>query len=164
MNLLTTLNVPCCCCFCCLPTLMALACVGSPIFPLVVQQPASPSIWPVVQSLRRGLSTHPGVTMWCVCGCSWRDDVCCVYECYREGIVVMDVIWRRLCVIMIWGRVMYLLWVGQGQGAKGEAEKYLFRAANVWWRCAQNFVIASCGYIPRHHRCVYMAHVFLCLL
>ena len=26
--------------------------------------------WPAVQSLQRGLSTHPGVTMWCVCGCS----------------------------------------------------------------------------------------------
>ena len=27
----------------------------------------------------------------------------------------------------------------------GEAGKSLFRAANVWWRCAQYFVIASCG-------------------
>ena len=26
-----------------------------------------------------------------------------------------------------------------------EAGKYLFRAANVWWMCAQYFVIASCG-------------------
>ena len=26
-----------------------------------------------------------------------------------------------------------------------EAGKSLFRAANVWWRCAQYFVIASCG-------------------
>ena len=25
------------------------------------------------------------------------------------------------------------------------AGKYLFRAANVWLRCAQYFVIASCG-------------------
>ena len=40
---------------------------GSPMFPLVVHQPASPSIWPAVQSLRRGLSTNPGATMWCVC-------------------------------------------------------------------------------------------------
>ena len=24
--------------------------------------------------------------------------MCGVYECYRGGIVVMDVIWRRLCV------------------------------------------------------------------
>ena len=23
--------------------------------------------------------------------------------------------------------------------------KHLFKAANVWWRCAQYFVIASCG-------------------
>ena len=55
---------------CCLPTPMTLASGGSPMFPLVVHQPASLSIWPAVQSLRRGLSTNPGVTMWCVCGCS----------------------------------------------------------------------------------------------
>ena len=55
---------------CCLPTPMALASGESPMFPLVVHQPASPSIWPAVQSLRRGLSTNPGATMWCVCGCS----------------------------------------------------------------------------------------------
>ena len=54
----------------CLPTPMTLARGGSPMFPLVVHQPASPSIWPAVQSPRRGLSTNPGVTMWCVCGCS----------------------------------------------------------------------------------------------
>ena len=57
-------------CCCCLPTPMALASGGSPMFPLVVHQPASPSIWPAVQSLRRGLSTNPGATVWCVCGCS----------------------------------------------------------------------------------------------
>ena len=61
------LNIGCCCC---LPTPMTLASGGSPMFPHVVHQPASPSIWPAVQSLRRGLSTNPGVTMWCVCGCS----------------------------------------------------------------------------------------------
>ena len=55
---------------CCLPTPMTLASGGSPMFPLVVHQPASPSIWSAVQSLRRGLSTNPGATMWCVCGCS----------------------------------------------------------------------------------------------
>ena len=30
-------------------------------------------------------------------------------------------------------------------GATSDAGKYLFRAANVWWRCAQYFLIASCG-------------------
>ena len=34
------------------------------MFPLVVHQPAFPSIWPAVQSLRRGISTNPGVTIW----------------------------------------------------------------------------------------------------
>ena len=32
-------------------------------------------LWPAVRSLRRGLSANPGVTMWCVCGCNWRDGV-----------------------------------------------------------------------------------------
>ena len=32
-----------------------------------------------------------------------------------------------------------------GKGATSEAGKYLFRAASAWWRCAQYFVIASCG-------------------
>ena len=40
----------------------------SPVFPHVIHQAASPSIWPAVHSLRRGLSTNPGMTMWCVCG------------------------------------------------------------------------------------------------
>ena len=40
-----------------------------------------------------------------------------------------------------------------------EAGKYLFRAANVWWRCAQYFVIASCGQMPRDNRGMYMTHV-----
>ena len=46
-------------CCCCIPTPMTLANGGSPIFPLVVHQPAFPSIWPAVHSLR-GLSTNPG--------------------------------------------------------------------------------------------------------
>ena len=49
----------------------------------------------------------------------------------------MDVFWRRLCVSMICSEL--------GKGATSEAGKYLFRAASVWWRCAQYFVIASCG-------------------
>ena len=53
----------------------------------------------------------------------------------QSGIVVMDVICHRLCV-----REIVCSELG-----KGEAGKYLFRTANVWWRCAQYFVIASCG-------------------
>ena len=45
---------------CCLPTPMTLASGGSPMFPLMVHQPASPSIWPAVQSLRRGLPQIQG--------------------------------------------------------------------------------------------------------
>ena len=31
------------------------------------------------------------------------------------------------------------------KGETSESGKSHFRAANVWWRCAQYFVIASCG-------------------
>ena len=34
--------------------------------------------------------------------------MCRVCECYIGGIVVMDVIWRRLCVNMISEKVIYL--------------------------------------------------------
>ena len=54
-------------CCCCLPTPMTLASGGESD---VTDCGPSLSIWPAVQSLRRGLSTNPGVTMWCVCGCS----------------------------------------------------------------------------------------------
>ena len=37
------------------------------------------------------------------------------------------------------------LFVLSVKGATSEMGKYLFRAASVWWRCAQYFVIASCG-------------------
>ena len=57
---------------CCLSTLMTLARGGSPIFPLVVSTSQQ---------------------------CSHSR--CCVCECYRGGIMVMDVIWHRLCVNMI---------------------------------------------------------------
>ena len=55
---------------CCLPTPLILASGRSLLFPLVVQQPASPSIWPTVPSLRLGQSTNPGVSTWSVCVCS----------------------------------------------------------------------------------------------
>ena len=45
------------------------------------------------------------------------------------------------------------------KGTTSETGKYLFRASNVWWTCTQYFVIASCGYMPRDHRCMHIAHV-----
>ena len=56
--------------------------------PLVVHQPASLSIWQAVQSLRRGLSTTPDVTMWCVYVGEVEDIMCVVCVCvnrYRGG-------------------------------------------------------------------------------
>ena len=48
---------------CCLLTSLTLA---SRLFPLEVHQLATPSIWLVVQSLQRGLSTSPRLTTWCI--------------------------------------------------------------------------------------------------
>ena len=41
-----------------------------PCLVLLVHQPAYLSIWSAAPSLQRSLSTNPGVTVWCVCGCS----------------------------------------------------------------------------------------------
>ena len=92
----------------CLATSLTLVCVGCPIISLLIHQPAFPSIWPATPSLQWCLSANLWVTVWYVCGCSWRDGVC---GCCRGGLVVMDVIWRRLCVSMIGGRE---IWVWQG--------------------------------------------------
>ena len=56
---------------------------GGLIFPIVVHKTTFPLIWPVL-SRRRGLSTHPGLTTWCVCGCNWSDDVCRVWVLQRR--------------------------------------------------------------------------------
>ena len=72
-----------------------------------------------------------------------------------EGaLVVKEVIWSQLCVSMILGLFIYCPELG-----KSEEGRYLFRVAYVWWRCAQYFVIASCGYIHIDNICMYMAHV-----
>ena len=54
----------------CLPTPLTLVSGGGPIIPLLVHQPAYLFIWPATTSLQWCLSTNPGVTVWCVCGCS----------------------------------------------------------------------------------------------
>ena len=101
------------CCCCCLPTAMTVDGGGSPMFPHVVHQPASPTIWPAVQSLRRGLSRGDNmVRMWEQLK-RWGEWCVWVWVLQR-GIVVMAVIWRWLCVNMIWVRMIYLLGVGQG--------------------------------------------------
>ena len=74
---------------------MALSSGGSPMFPLVVHQPASPSIWPEVQSLRRVCPQIQGRQCGAYVG-AVEEMMCvmCVGGCYRGGIVVMDVFWR----------------------------------------------------------------------
>ena len=46
---------------------------------------------------------------------------------------MMYVIWRRLCVSMICSEL--------GKGATSEAGKSFLKAANVWWRCAQYYIL-----------------------
>ena len=79
--------------------------------------------------------TNPGVTPLCVCGCSRRD--VCVCYIYKGGIGCDGCdLASTLCKYDFRkGNLFVLSWAG----------KYLFRAANVWWRCAQYLVIASCG-------------------
>ena len=52
-------------------------------------------------------------------GCDLASTLC-KYVCFGEGCFICSEL-------------------GKGAG------KYLFRAANVWWRCSRYFVIASCG-------------------
>ena len=59
--------------------------------------------------------------------------------------MVMDVIWRRLSVSMLLGRVIIFVLSWARVRHSREVGTYLFKAANVWWRCAQYLVIASCG-------------------
>ena len=59
--------------------------------------------------------------------------------------MVVDVILSRLCVSMISGRVIYLF-----ELEKGEVVKYLFRAADVWWR---SFVV-NCVLVLKCCECV----------
>ena len=44
-----------------------------------------------------------------------------------------------------------------------EAGKYLFKADNMWWRCAHYLVIASCGYscIETIDMCIWRMFVFM---
>ena len=106
--------------------------MGGQIFLLVVHQPASLASCASTPagSVHKSRGDNVGAVEEMIC------------ECYRGGIVVVDVIWRRL--------YKYELRKGDfcselGKGATSEAGKYLFRADNVWWRCAQYFIIDSCG-------------------
>ena len=66
---------------------------GSPIFSLVVHQPALPPICAVTPAGFVHKSRGDNVVQLKV------EEMIC--ECYKGGIVVMDVIWHRLCVGMI---------------------------------------------------------------
>ena len=60
---------------CCLPTPLTLVSGGSPMIPLVVHQPAYPSIWPAAPSLRQGdnvMRMWVQLKRWCV----WFQNLC----------------------------------------------------------------------------------------
>ena len=86
----------------CLPTPMTLASRGwSPIFTLVVHV-ASFSVNVAISAVTPAGSVHKSrgdnvVRMWM----QLKRCVCVLGGCYKEGIVLMDVIWRRLRVSMI---------------------------------------------------------------
>ena len=66
----------------------------------------------------------------------------CVWMLQRGHSGGWGVVWRSLCVSLRKGDLSVLSWA---RGATSDAVKYLFRAAYGWWRCAQYFVIVSCG-------------------
>ena len=69
---------------------------------------------------------------------------------YKGDIVVMDVIWCQICVSMIEkGDIFVLSWAR----VRRSVGRYLFRAANVWWRCAQYFVLPLLTRCLERHRC-----------
>ena len=69
----------------------------------------------------------------------------CVCEGHKGGIVVMDVIWCRLCVSMIYSEL--------GKGATSEARNYLIRATNV---CA-----VFCYCLETIDACIWWMFVFM---
>ena len=84
---------------CCLPTPMTLASGGSAILPSTNQ---------LLRPSDQQCSHHPAGSVQKSRGDNvvrmWLQLRSCVL-CYKGGIVVMDVIWRRLCVSMIWRRL-----------------------------------------------------------
>ena len=69
-----------------------------------------------------------------------------VCECYRvghsgDGCVLASTL-RKYTLRK--GDLFVLSWARVGRVRRG-AGKYLFRTANVCWRCGQYFVIASCS-------------------
>ena len=111
---------------------------GSPMFPLVVHQPASPSIWPAGSAHKsRGDNV---VRIWVQLK---RLCVSCVWMLQRGHNGDVCVLASTLCKYDLRKGDVFVL--SCAKGATSEAEEFPFRAANVWWRCAQYFVIASCG-------------------
>ena len=64
------------------------------------------------------------------------EEMMCVV-CYRGDIVVIDVIWRRICVIII-------IYPELGKSAMSETGKYLFRVVNVLWSILLLPLVARC--------------------
>ena len=69
--------------------------------------------------------------------------MCCICECYRGGIVVVDVFWRRLCKYdLSKGDLFVLSWAMVRRVMRGIiSSELLICGGGVW----QYFVIVSCG-------------------
>ena len=125
----------------------------SPIFPLVVHQPASPSNWAAVQYLRRG-SVHKSRgdyvgevedRMCVVYGHS--DDGCnlastlCRYNLRKGNLFALS--WARVLRVSLWSISSELLMCGGG--------------------VRSILLLPLVGEMPRDNRCMYMAHVCFCV-
>ena len=79
----------------------------------------------------------------------------CVWMLQRgnsgDGCVLASILCKyvlRKGDLFVFRVVLVLVVLELGKGATSKTGKSLFRAANVWWRCAQYFVNASCGKMP----------------
>ena len=123
------------------------------MFPLVVHQPASLSIWQAVQSLRRGLSTNQGVCVWMLQrghsgdGCVWASTLC-KYDLRKGDLFVMS--WARVRRVRCGSLSSELLMCGGGERSilllplVARCQEtidvciwrmidFMFVVVNVWW-------------------------------
>ena len=90
---------------------MTLASGGSPIFPLVIHQPASPSIWPAVHSLRQGMSTNIFDLASTLCNHTLRKGGLFVMSCARVRRVRRGSIELIICGGGVRSIFYFLLWI-----------------------------------------------------
>ena len=83
---------------------MTLASGASPMFPIVVHQPASPSIWPVVQYFAcsesgKGATSEAGKYLLRAANVWWRCAHVCFYVCCSDCVGVCGNVCRVAAVV-----------------------------------------------------------------